>query len=194
MCSNMLTETAEASCGGNPLSETYLDCFRYLEQLGRLAKKNVQVVMHNTLCASEYGILDQYTLEPRPNYWAALLWNKLMGTKVYDAGVLTDGVDIFAHSLKNSSKGMAVLIVNTKDTEQSIFIPAKAKQYLFSADVFQPKSAKELQTKTVKLNGRVLNLSSDEALPDIEGKKVYPGVVKLPPYSFLFLSFNNIKN
>ncbi|PKQ65996.1 hypothetical protein BZG01_12590 [Labilibaculum manganireducens] len=184
-----LTETAEASCGGNPLSETYLDCFRYLEQLGRLAKKNVQVVMHNTLCASEYGILDQYTLEPRPNYWAALLWNKLMGTKVYDAGVLTDGVDIFAHSLKNSSKGMAVLIVNTKDTEQSIFIPAKAKQYLFSADVFQPKSANELQTKTVKLNGQVLNLNSDGALPNIKGKKVYPGVFKLPPYSFLFLSF-----
>lgn len=34
-----LTETAESSCGGNPWASTYLDSFRYLEQLGRLAKK-----------------------------------------------------------------------------------------------------------------------------------------------------------
>lgn len=187
-----LTETAEAACGGNPWSDSYLDCFRYLEQLGRLAKKNVQVVMHNTVCASEYGLLDQYTYEPRPNYWAALLWNKLMGTKVYDAGVLTEGVDVFAHSLKNSAKGIAVLIVNTKDSEQSIMIPASAEQYLFTADVLQPASASELRTKTVKLNGKVLNLKSDETLPDITGKKIYPGIVKLPPHSILFLAFKNI--
>lgn len=36
-----LTETAEAACGGNPWAATYLDSFRYLEQLGRLAKKGV---------------------------------------------------------------------------------------------------------------------------------------------------------
>jgi len=35
-----LTETAEAACGGNPWAATYIDCFRYLEQLGRLAKKD----------------------------------------------------------------------------------------------------------------------------------------------------------
>jgi len=40
-----LTETAEAACGGNPWASTYVDCFRYLEQLGRLAKKNVKIVM-----------------------------------------------------------------------------------------------------------------------------------------------------
>ncbi len=44
-------------------------------------KKGVQVVMHNTLAVSEYALLDQVTFEPRPNYWSALLWNKLMGTK-----------------------------------------------------------------------------------------------------------------
>ncbi|MFZ1391600.1 MAG: hypothetical protein WAS23_08450, partial [Dokdonella sp.] len=90
-----LTETAEAACGGDPWAATYVDCFRYLEQLGRLAKKNVQVVMHNTLDAGEYALLDQGTHEPRPNYWAALLWKRLMGTKVYDAGLPVNGLDIF---------------------------------------------------------------------------------------------------
>ncbi len=124
-----LTETAETACGGNPWAATYLDTFRYLEQLGRLAKKGVKVVMHNTLARSEYALLDSETHNPRPNYWAALLWNRLMGTKVFDAGILTDGVDIFAYSLKNSSKGIALLIVNPKDSECSIEIPAKAEKY-----------------------------------------------------------------
>lgn len=175
-----LTETAEAACGGNPWAVTYLDCFRYLEQLGRLAKKGVQVVMHNTLARSEYALLDSDTHNPRPNYWAALLWNRLMGTKVYDVTLPIDGVDVFAHNLKGSKDGLAVLIVNPKDTECSVNIPSKAEQYLLTAD--------ELQTKTVKLNGTVLKLNSDDTMPEIKGKKIKAGEVLLPAHSILFLS------
>jgi hypothetical protein len=52
------TETADAACGGNPWGGQFLDTFRYLDQLGRLAKQEVEVVMHNTLVASDYGMLD----------------------------------------------------------------------------------------------------------------------------------------
>src|ERR1019366_8764290 len=48
-----LTETAEAACGGDPWAASFLDTFRYLDQLGRLARAGVQVVMHNTLAASD---------------------------------------------------------------------------------------------------------------------------------------------
>ncbi|HSR75532.1 MAG TPA: hypothetical protein VLN57_03005, partial [Xanthobacteraceae bacterium] len=48
-----VTETADAACGGNPWAATFLDTFRYLDQLGRLAKQGVQVVAHNTLAASD---------------------------------------------------------------------------------------------------------------------------------------------
>jgi heparanase 1 len=95
-----LTETAEAAAGGDPFAATYLDCFRYLYQLGSLAKKGVQVVMHNTLAASEYSLIDQDTHLPKPNYWAALLWAKLMGTEVYEAGENKPGVYLFAHNTK----------------------------------------------------------------------------------------------
>ena len=71
------TETADAACGGNPWAATFLDTFRYLDQLGRLAKQGVQVVAHNTLAASDYGLLDEHTFAPRPNYWGALLWRRL---------------------------------------------------------------------------------------------------------------------
>jgi len=176
-----LTETAEAACGGNPWAATYIDCFRYLEQLGRLAKKDVKVVMHNTLSAGEYALLDQDTHDPRPNYWAALLWNKLMGTKVYDASALSKEISVFVHNLKNSFSGRAVLIINPKDSDYLINIPYKAQQYLFTAD--------ELQTKTVKLNGTVLQLKPDDTLPDLKGKKIKAGEIQLPPHSILFLEF-----
>ena len=177
-----LTETAEASCGGNPWAATYVDCFRYLEQLGRLAKKNVQVVMHNTLCASEYALLDQDTHEPRPNYWAALLWNKLMGTKVYKSNSEIDGVDIFIHNLKGSSDGFAVLVVNPKEMETTIEIPSGAQQYLLTAD--------DILSKTIKLNGKVLKLNSDDTLPELRGESIKIGDVVIPPRSIMFLAFD----
>ena len=81
-----LTETADAACGGNPSARTFLDTFRYLDQLGRLARQGAEVVAHNTLVASDYGLLDDVTLTPKPNYWGALVWRKLMDTGVLEFG------------------------------------------------------------------------------------------------------------
>jgi len=180
-----LTETADAACGGNPWAATFLDCFRYVEQLGRLAKEGVQVVMHNTLSASEYGLLDQDTHQPRPDYWTALLWSRFMGTEVYDAGSSTPGVDIFIHSLKNGNGGMALLIVNTLDTAAAILIPSNAEQYTLSAS--------ELQTKRIQLNGVDLALTASNQMPVIKGKAIKAGVIQMAPNSISFLTFTNIK-
>lgn len=179
-----LTETAEAACGGNPLAATYIDSFRYLEQLGRLAKKGVQVVMHNTLARSEYALLDHDTHLPRPNYWAALLWGKLMGTDVYKADSLANGVDVFVHNLKGKPKGRTVLILNTTEKETSFAIPVNATQYLLTAD--------ELLTKKVKLNGKVLQLNSNDEVPKLIGEKVKSGTLLIPAHSILFLTFDKI--
>jgi heparanase 1 len=82
-----VTETAQSSCGGDRWAQTFLDTFRYLDQLGRQAQRGVQTVMHNTLATGEYGLIDRETMTPRPNYWAALLWRRLMGTTVLDPRV-----------------------------------------------------------------------------------------------------------
>ena len=110
-----LTETAEAACGGNPWASTFLDTFRYLDQLGRLAKAGVQMVAHNTLAASDYGLLDEKTLRPRPNYWAALLWRRLMGTIVLDA-VVHHGTHLYAHCRRGMRGAVTLLAINTDRT------------------------------------------------------------------------------
>jgi hypothetical protein len=64
-----ITETADSACGGDPWASTFLDSFRFLDQLARMARQGVKAVFHNTLASSEYGLLDQNTFTPRPNYW-----------------------------------------------------------------------------------------------------------------------------
>lgn len=177
-----LTETAETACGGNPWAATFIDTFRYLDQMGRLAKKGVQVVMHNTLARSEYGLLDHDTHNPRPNYWAALLWNKLMGNQVYDAGSLEDGLYIYAHNQKNQPKGKTILVINTNKTASTLTIPTDANQYLLTAE--------ELVTKKVSLNGKELKLLENDELPAIKGVKVKKGTIEIPAYGIMFLTFN----
>ena len=91
-----------------------MDTFRYLDQLGRLAKAGVQIVMHNTLAASDYGLLDEQTLVPRPNYWGALLWRQLMGTTVLDPGMpVQSGLHVYAHCQRGTPGGVALLVINT---------------------------------------------------------------------------------
>ncbi|MDQ6903175.1 MAG: hypothetical protein M3139_09210 [Bacteroidota bacterium] len=121
-----ITETAEAAAGGDPFSATNTDCFRYLYQLGSLAKKGVKVIMHNTLAASEYSLIDQDTHLPKPNYWAAFLWAKLMGAQVYEAGDGGAGVYLFAHNLKGHKGGITLLVLNTNTATAGInFLPMR---------------------------------------------------------------------
>ena len=182
-----LTETADAACGGNPWAATFLDTFRYLDQLGRLAKQDVKVVAHNTLVASDYGLLDDKTLLPKPNYWGALLWRKLMGTTVLDAGASREGLHLYAHSLRGHPGGIALLVINNSKTQKTaIDLPLAAERYTLTS----PK----LESKEVRLNDRELKLGAGDELPKLEGKRIPAGRVDFAPTSITFLAIPDAKN
>jgi heparanase len=176
-----LTETAEAACGGNPQASTFLDTFRYLDQLGRLAKAGVQVVMHNTLAASDYGLLDETTLAPRPNYWGALLWRKLMGSTVLDAGVSTaTGQHVYAHCQRDQPGAVTLLVINNDSVAHMLETPLAGKRYTLSA---APPDNRE-----VKLNGRVLKLVDGDDIPPLEAVTTEAGDVEFAPATITFLT------
>lgn len=183
-----LTETGEAACGGDPWAASFLDSFRYLDQLGRLAKRGVQVVAHNTLDASDYGLIDETTLAPRPNYWSAALWRRLMGTTVLDAGPApVPAVHLYAHCLRGHPGGVALLAINTdREAAHSLAVPARSERYTLTA--------KNLLDTSVELNGRVLKTGADGALPEITGEPARAGQVTLAPASITFLAFPNAGN
>ncbi len=183
-----LTETGETACGGDPWASTFIDSFRYINQLGTLARRGVKTVMHNTLDASDYALIDESTLAPRPNYWAALLWRRLMGTTVLDAGV-SQGANLYlyAHCLRGKSGGVALLAINADKAEtHDLVLPSKSARYgLASSD---------LLSSTVQLNGVTLALTSSGDLPDIDGAPQAAGPVSLAPASITFFAFPRAHN
>jgi hypothetical protein len=183
-----LTETAETACGGNPWAVTFLDTFRYLDQLGRLAKAGVHVVMHNTLAASDYALLDERTLAPRPNYWGALLWRQFMGTTVLDSGVpIQAGLHVYAHCQRGTPGGVALLVINTdRDAPHSLKMADASERYTLDAA--------NLLDATVRLNGDTLTLGPDDRLPAITGVPASGGMLTIAPATITFLAVPDATN
>jgi heparanase len=177
-----LTEVADAACGGNPWASSFLDTFRYLDQLGRLARQGVQMVAHNTLVASDYGLLDEGDLTPKPKYWGALLWRKLMGTTVLDSGVpVRAGLHAYAHCLRGTPGGVALLLINTdRQASQALTLPTKTERYTLAAT--------DLLGRQVQLNGTDLTLGSNDDLPRLTGVPIPAGDLTLPPATITFLA------
>jgi heparanase len=182
------TETAQAACGGDRWASTFLDTFRYLNQLGSLARSGVQVQIHNTLNASDYGLLDEKTYQPRPDYWAALLWHKLMGTTVLDPGISpAANLQVYAHCLQAKSGGVGVLVINAdKEAPQELNLPEGAERYTLTSNV--------LQGSTIDLNGKMLELGPDDALPALSGVAVHSRAATLAPESITFFAFPKAGN
>ncbi|MEG9437761.1 hypothetical protein JAO29_16545 [Edaphobacter sp. HDX4] len=182
-----VTETADAACGGNKWASTFTDSFRYLNQLGTLAQRGVQVVMHNTLDSSDYGLLDENDYKPRPNFWAAVLWRKLMGTTVLRPGASpSPDLYLYAHCLRGVPDGVALLAINASSRPQTMNISKASERYTLSAQ--------QLDSGSVQLNGSVLELQSDDALPAMNGAKAPSGRMTLAPQSITFLAFPEAGN
>jgi heparanase 1 len=183
-----LTETAQTACGGDRWASTFLDTFRYLNQLGTLARHGVQVHMHNTLAASDYGLLDENTYEPRPNYWAALLWRRLMGTAVLEPRTApTPNLHVYAQCLRNHPGGVALLVINADQTaSQTIAVPTASERYTLTAH--------DLQDSHVQLNGVELQLGAGDTLPEIKGTATSSGQVTFAPVSITFLAIPKAHN
>jgi heparanase len=183
-----LTETADAACGGNPWASTFLDSFRYLDQLGRLSKRGVQVNMHNTLASSDYGLLDDNTFMPRPNYWAALLWHKFMGTTVLDPGLSTaSNLHLYSHCMRGQPGGVALLVINTDPSaSQSLNLAVAAERYTLTAP--------SLEGTSMQLNGSELKLGEDDAMPSLTGISTGSGRLTFPPATITFLAIPNANN
>jgi hypothetical protein len=182
-----LTETAEAACGGDPWATSFTDSFRYLDQMARLAKRGVSAIFHNTLAASEYGLIDQTTLEPRPNYWAALLWRRLMGSVVLDTGIAQSSVHLYAHCLRDHPGGVTLLALNLSPRPVALAIEG-------SRGLSYALTSASLQSGTVMLNGKPLGLTPDGKVPELRGNRLRTRQVTLAPESIEFVSVPEAHN
>ena len=176
-----VTESGDAGGGGDSWASTYMDVFRTLNELGGFAKITDGVIFHNTLASSAYGFLEHGTFDPRPNYFAVLLWTMIMGNEVYEAGYDYEvGAHVFAHSRKDGKDGKAYLVINnSKEKETILDLPKDADLYLLSAEF--------TRCEVMKLNGKDLVLGESDELPDLSPVKVSKGEVVLPSETIAFV-------
>lgn len=174
-----VTEAGDAGGGGNTWASTCLDVFRTLRELGDFAALTEGIVFHNTLASSDYGWLDREDFRPRPNYFAALLFHRLMGREVYNASLLwREGFRVYCHSRGDGKEGKAFLCINTSAQTKALELPASGRVFLLQADT--------LRAPILKLNGVPLALTEEGGIPDLSGKEVPPGEFLLPPQTCAF--------
>ena len=172
-----VTESGDAGGGGNTWGSTYLDVLRTLNELGDFATATDGIIFHNTLASSDYGFLEHGTFNPRPNYWAVLLWNTLMGTTVYDAGV---GGHVYCHSRRDGKDGYAYLMVNNDlENTMTVELPGEGTLYALAG-------RDGMRSSVMTLNGKELIAGAKGELPDLSGVTV-SGSVEIAPGSCAFV-------
>lgn len=176
-----VTESGDASGGGTTWASTYADVFRTLNELGSFCALTNGVIFHNTLASSDYGFLEHSSFEPRPNYFAVLLWDRIMGDTVYDAGEQTrEGAHVYAHSRKDGKAGVAYLIINNaKEDATLVELPKEAEIYRLHA--------KDIRATTMYLNGHALELGEGNALPEMLPEVMPAGEMVLEPMTMAFV-------
>lgn len=176
-----VTESGDAGCGGNTWASTFLDVPRYANELGEFGTVTDGVIFHNTLCSSDYGLLSHGNFEPRPNYWLALLWNRLMGAAVYDTGEsVREGVHLYARSRRDGRPGAVYLLVNNSASEAvTAELPCAAERYTLCAET--------LRAGRVLLNGALLQADAEGGLPALTAAREEAGALTLAPASVTFL-------
>ena len=177
-----VTESGDAGGGGNTWASTYLDVLRTLNELGSFCTLTNGVIFHNTLASSDYGFLQHGSFDPRPNYFAALLWNRLMGDTCFKVPEEDkDGAIVYAHSRKDGFGGYCYLVINNSLTDEITL--------LYDKDVLlYPLSGENgMRSKVMSLDTRPLTLLPDNSLPSLDGRKVSEGRYILAPGGCAFV-------
>ena len=159
-----------------------MDVPRTLNELGEFSTVTRGVIFHNTLASSDYGYLKHGTFEPRPNFFAVLLWKKLMGDTVYSTGeAIREGAHVYAHSRADGKPGAAYLVINNSMTDTTeLTLPS-------SATVYSLTGYGKLRSRVMALNSKPLTLGEGDALPEFVGEEVKAGKLTLAPASCTFI-------
>lgn len=175
-----MSEVPDDECPDNVRKKTFLGIFRFLDQQGLLSQHDIKVIFHESFLSGTAGLIDLKTAEPRPVYWAALLWNRYMGKTVLSPGRdPSENTKLYAHCMKGSRGGVSLLVMNTHKKKHIEFIVSSPYQ-IYTLHTDDPESS------TVKLNGMELE-AINEVIPEIHPERFSGGEVSIAPQTVNFL-------
>jgi heparanase len=207
-----LGETSSAYDGGTPnISSTFASTFTWLDKLGLSSRFGLARVFRQQLCCGgAYDLLGNAGTNPRPDYYATLLWKQLMSGKVLSVkGDDQKGRMFRAYSqcAKQYSGGLAVVYLNMNRNDSVLvnFDSLSARKFNNSSS-FLGESDKRMEVymlSTVEkvftghrttLNGMELLFGEDDVLPSLMPKVVNggkEGMLVVEPLTVGFVVFPN---
>ncbi|KAK7407412.1 hypothetical protein VNO78_09315 [Psophocarpus tetragonolobus] len=184
--------------GGKQVSNTFVNGFWYLDQLGMTSTYNHKVYCRQALVGGNYAMLNTTTFIPNPDYYGGLLWHRLMGSKVL--GVSHEGspfLRAYAHCSKKRH-GITVLLINMSksitfrvsiedDMNLNLHWIRSSKNVTREEYHLTPKDG-NVQSDVVLLNGTPLVLTQSLGIPKMKPKLVDPSsTIKVMPDSIVFV-------
>ncbi|XP_078811843.1 heparanase isoform X3 [Oryzias latipes] len=198
-----LGETSSAFGGGAAgLSDSFVAGFMWLDKLGLAARMGLDVVMRQVLVgAGSYHLLDD-DLNPLPDYWLSVLHKRLVGPEVLNVDAVSGAgggrrVRSYLHCANRRSyrDGAVVLMsMNLSPRPVRMQVPVPVSNSTVETFVLQSDrpGMDGLRSRSVKLNGVLLEMVDDETLPLLAGVPLPPSDhLQLPAFSLAFFVFTD---
>ena len=186
-----LGETASSFSGGTPnLSDSFASTFGWIDKLGMSARLGLRRVFRQDLAsANPYALfaLRDGGEVPTPDFWASLLWRKLMGARVLSVtSTANDTLRAYAHCAAGGNTGeLSLVLINLGSANVS----SSTAIQNFAQDSHAPESVVytvytlsaaggDFTSTTAMLNGVELRPEADGSPPDVValGKRPRPAV------------------
>lgn len=176
-------ETGSAQCGGQPkLSDRFISCFWWADQLGQAALLGHKVVIRQSLIGGDYGMIDRLTLKPRPDYWLSWAWKQLMGRDVYQVECAHHMVRTYCHSRANGD-GKVLLAINLSNKPVQLNVAGIGRlqqQWCLTA--------KRLKSRKLRINGKKARYNGGDFSLDQYSRTTLD--TELPGYSINFWHYH----
>jgi len=166
----------------------FADSFWYLDAMAQKAAHGYSAFCRQDFVGIDYGMLDCATNEPLPDYYASILWSKLMGRSVLRVDVEGANRDLraYAHEAADGN-GATLLLLNLGEAAVNVGLQLPhSEQNLIS--VYQLTGPNGTNSTRVALNNKLLQLNHEGKLPKLDGKTFGSGnMLSLPRESISFV-------
>jgi heparanase 1 len=184
-----LDETGNAQCGGAPgVSDTFASSLWWLDELGKMARRGTPVVVRQSLSGADYGLLSEPALEPRPDYFASLLWRRLMGPRALAVTFKRRLLRAYAHCTATGAPqaragAVTMLFINLDAQPVSVALDGTRSD----ASELYLVSATSLTAPQASLNGVPLTVDGDGKAGPLAAVAGAGDTITLPPRAYAFV-------
>jgi len=182
----------------------FSDGFWYLDSLGAHAQAGYQIFCRQDFYGIDYALLDCSGIYPVPDYYSALVWNKVMGSKVFNTSRPGKGlIRPYGHCSKQYSGGLAILVINIWSGIANVKVSLPSgyslgntrEDYLFTAPApVNGTYPQGIYGKGMELNGVALKFTVGGTLPamnPVTSTAADKSAITMPMWSYGFFVYPN---